>query len=107
MGQITIRLVGNDEKYLGVWHVFLGDRLVLISASPAPVSDLIGSTEFDELVFETAHGQISRADQRDDETRSEPRYTLSDRTAQRLVLRMPWMLSGASSSELASFIRRS
>jgi cold shock CspA family protein len=103
MRQVTIRLVGNDEKYLGVWHAFLGDRLVLISASPAPVSDLIARTAFDELVFETAHGQVSRADRRDDEITSEPRYTYSGRTAQKLVLRMPWRLSGASLPETASF----
>jgi hypothetical protein len=89
MRQVTIRLVGNDEKYLGVWHVFFDDRLVLISASPGPVSALIARSEFDELVFETTHAQVSRAGWWDEETRNNPRYTYSDRTAQRLVLRAP------------------
>jgi hypothetical protein len=96
MRQLTIRLVGNDEKYLGVWHVFFGDRLVLISASPAPVSDLIARSEFDELVFETTHEQLCRAGWWDEETRNQPRYTYSDRTAQRLVVQMPRGPSRAS-----------
>lgn len=87
--RVTIRLLGNDDRYLGIYHVLFDDHLVLITVSEKDIEEKLAGVEYTEMVYETSHAKpIQKSMPWIDKFMGKPpEYDFADRTARRLVLK--------------------
>jgi hypothetical protein len=93
--RVTIRLLGNDDRYLGIYHVLFDDYLVLVTGSEKDVEEKLAGVEYTEMAFETSHAMpIQKPTTWIDKFMGKrPEYDFADRTARRLVIPMPRFVS--------------